>query len=167
MLMDKDQFVNRKKIRVSLFLVIMACFPRLCSAHDLGRIIAISYLAVIIVGSLMSGFAKVSILDRLGDPARYYGKLIAVVISIELLLFTLACLALAWTTMLPGSIFTITLIACAVEISLGMIVNWLFLARSAKPSLVVWLSLMLSITTPLALILASLFVAPIALEVIG
>jgi hypothetical protein len=159
--------MGRSRARSCLLLAIIFCWPAVATAHGLGRIMVTSYTTIVIIGSLVSGFGKISIMDHVGDPTRHIGKLVALVLVIEAVLFTLVCAALVWANLLAKSIFTITLSICAIEFPLGVLVNWFFLTRPAKPKLVFWVPCVLSITFSLALILTSVLVVPIILEAIG
>jgi hypothetical protein len=158
---------KRRLVRFCLLIGLFICWPSLASAHNLGRIITVSYATIAIIGSLMSGFGKISLLDHVGDPSRRIGKPVAFVIAVELMIFTLICVALVRANLVPGSIYSFTLIACSTELPLGLLVNWFFLTRPARTRLAFWVPCVLSITFPLALSLTSILVVPIMLEATG
>jgi hypothetical protein len=156
-----------KIARFILLAAILLCWPSIASAHNLGRIAVVSYSTVVLIGSLISGLAKISILDRVGDPSRRIGKPVALTIIIELVTFSLVCAALVGADILPKSIFTLVVIICAVELPIGVLDNWFILARPAKPRLAFGVTCILSIIFPVALSLTSILIVPIVLVAIG
>lgn len=139
--------MSRSLTLFGLSVVVLLFSPTPASAHSPGAML-VSWAAVIVIASLLSGIGKIVMLDHFGEPGRPIGRLVLLTTGIEFVLITAAFACAISLMKTSGALF---LLACAAEISLAVLINWLVLVRSAKPPLSFWLACALSLTLPVTL----------------